>query len=85
MIHIHIRGNIEELWRTQIPGKGNKLCQSLPHRIEEIIKMKGQNTHYLIGGFKMVQGCFSYLNTFCKFLVVMNIVFIDLYVFIKYV
>jgi len=43
---------IEELWRTcedkwaQIPvEKIKKLYESLPRTIEEVIKMKGKNTH----------------------------------------
>jgi len=44
---------IEELWRTcedkwaQISvEKIKKLYESLPRRIEEVIKMKGRNSHY---------------------------------------
>ena len=45
--------NTEQLWKTckeqwdRIPTENiKKLYQSIPRRIEEVIKMKGRNTHY---------------------------------------
>jgi len=66
---------IKELWRTcedkraQIPlEKIRKLCESLPRRIEEVIKMKGRNTHYGIGEFQMSHECIAHENACCNFL-----------------
>jgi len=53
--------------------------------IEEVIKMKGRNTHYWIGEFLMAHECIADENTCCKFFVAINSVFIDLYVLISFV